>query len=56
MDVRWSSSNAMQKDSFGRLAALCEQLMYDLLNCGNENWRIVFRVPVEMQEDLVVNV
>jgi hypothetical protein len=29
--------------------------MYDLLNGRNQNWRIVFGVPVEMQIDLVID-
>ena len=53
---RGSNSNAVQKDALRLPAAIFEQLVHDLLNRRHEDGKIVFRVPVEMQEDLVVHV
>jgi hypothetical protein len=46
----------VQKDALRLPAAIFEQLVHDLLNRRHEDGKIVFRVPVEMQEDLVVHV
>ena len=56
MDMCLSAANAMQEDAFRLLAAIFEQVVHNLLNRRHENGGIVFRVPIEMQEDLVIDV
>jgi hypothetical protein len=46
----------MQEDAFRLLAAIIESTVHNLLDGRHEKGRIVLRVPVDMQEDLVVDV
>ena len=55
MDMRLSPADALQVDALRFSAAIFEQTVYNLLNSRHEYGRIVFRVPVEMQEDLVID-
>jgi hypothetical protein len=56
MHMSLSPSDAVQIDSLRLPAAICEHGMHNLLNGGHKNWSIVFRMPVEMQEDFMIDV
>lgn len=55
MDMSRRTADAMQPDSFCRPDS-CRDLGVDLLfKYWIQEWHAQFRVPVEMQEDLVVH-
>jgi len=56
MDICLSAANAVQEDAFRLLAAITEEVVHNLLNRRHKNGGIVFRVPIEMQENLVIDV
>ena len=56
MDMCLGSTDALQVGPLRLPAAICEKAVHNLLNGRHENGRIVFRVPVEMQEDLMIGV